>query len=107
MLDFYAHYETFSKLAKKYQPQGLDKMLSKYSERSRPVTEITDRYNKLSYSERRKSDTEIQDQYLKSQLKETVAERVKIMSRKIKIQKPGTGIKILSQTNYQPDFQYY
>ena len=32
MLDFYVHHETIFKLNKKYRPQRLDKMLSKYSE---------------------------------------------------------------------------
>lgn len=30
MLDFYIHHETISKLIEKYQPQELDKLLSKY-----------------------------------------------------------------------------
>ena len=35
MLDFYVHYNTFSKLTKRYQLQRLDKVLSKYSQHCR------------------------------------------------------------------------
>ena len=35
MLDFYVHYNTFSKLTKRYQLQRLGKVLSKYSQHCR------------------------------------------------------------------------
>ena len=69
MFDLYVHNETTFKLVDKYQPQRLDKALSKYSKHSRSVQEIEDQLNQLS-------------KYLKSQLKETITERVKSMPQK-------------------------
>ena len=51
----------------KYQPQRLDKVLRKYSKRSRSVGEIEEEYNQISkYSTRKRSDEEVKDQYLNS-----------------------------------------
>lgn len=50
----------------KYQPQRFDKVLRKYSKRSRSVGEIEEQYNQISkYSTRKRSDEEVKDQYLK------------------------------------------
>ena len=86
------------KADQKYQPQRLDKVLSKYSKPSRSVGELEGYYNDLNkYSECNKPDKNIEAKYLKSHPKETIAERVKLMSPKTKRQKLGTGIKILTK----------
>ena len=42
IFDFYTHWQTFCKLTKKFQPQRLDKVLSKYQKHSISVREIED-----------------------------------------------------------------
>ena len=58
-------------------------MRSKYSKHSKSARKIEDRCNELS-------------KYSKSPPEETVAERIKLMPRKRKRQKIGTGIKVLT-----------
>ena len=62
MLNFYVY---VFKLAEKYQPQRLDKMVSKHSHHIRLNEEIKDQYEK-------------QSKYLISQLEEAIADRVKL-----------------------------
>ena len=73
MLDFYA--DTI------FNPQRLDKVLSKYSKCSISVGEIEDQYEELM-------------KYLESLLEETIAERVKLERQKM-----GLVIKILTPNN--------
>ena len=83
------------KADQKYQPQRLDKVLSKYLKANRTVGELEGYYNDLNkYSECNKPDKDIEDKYLKSHPNKTIAERVKLMLLKTR-QKPGTVIKTL------------
>ena len=66
---FYLHRETIFKLTKKYHPQRLDKVLSKYLKPSKSVREIEDHYNELS-------------KYSKSPSEVIIAERVKLKKNK-------------------------
>ena len=55
MLDFYVSHETIFNLTEKYQFQGSDKVLSKYSKHSWTITEIEDQFNELCiYSKRQR-----------------------------------------------------
>ena len=64
MLDFYVLHDIICKLTLIYQPQRLEKVLSKYSKHNRSVREIEDQYNELSkYSKHSRSVSEIDDQY--------------------------------------------
>ena len=65
MLNFYVYHDTIFKLAEKYQPQRLDKVVSKHSNHIRSTEEIKDQYEK-------------QSKYLISHLEEAIAERVKL-----------------------------
>lgn len=83
MLDFYLNHETPFKLNEKYQHQRLNKVLSKYSKHSQSVTEIEDLYKELN-------------KYSKSTPEVTIAEKLKLMPRKRKIQKAATEIKLVT-----------
>ena len=64
ILDFYVPHETIFKLIKKYKPQKLDKVLTKYSKHSRSAGEIEDQYNELSkYSKRSRCVKEAKNLY--------------------------------------------
>ena len=65
MLNFYVYHDNIFKLAEKYQPQRLNKVVSKHSNHIRSIEEIKDQYEK-------------QSKYLISQLEEAIAERVKL-----------------------------
>ena len=85
------------KADQKYQPQRLDKVLSKYSKPNRSVGELEGYYNDLNkYSECSKPDKDIEVKYLKPHPRK-LAERVKLIPPKTKRQKTGTGIKILTK----------
>ena len=71
------------KLSQKYQPQRLDKLLSKYSNHTKSDRQIEDHYHEVS-------------KYSKSLPEETIEETVKLMPGKRKRQNTGTEIKILS-----------
>ena len=79
MLDFYVSHETIFNLIEKYQFQGSDKVLSKYSKHGWTIREVEDQFNELCiYSKHQRSIGKIEKQskYLKSQLEETIGERV-------------------------------
>ena len=65
VLDFYLNRETILKLSKKYKPQRLDKVLSKYSKYSKSVGEIEYYYDKTV-------------KYLKSEPVKTIPEIVEL-----------------------------
>ena len=46
ILDVYVHYDTIFKLAEKYQPQRLDKVISRHTNHNISVDEIKDQYEK-------------------------------------------------------------
>ena len=65
ILDVYVYYDTIFKLTEKYQPQRLDKVISRQTNHNISVDEIKDQYEK-------------QSKHLISQLEEAIAERVKL-----------------------------
>ena len=48
MLEFYVHNNNVFKLIEKYRPRRLNRVLSKYSKRSKSVKEIEDQEKELS-----------------------------------------------------------
>ena len=47
-LDFYVHHDTIFKLTEKYNPQILNKVISRHSNHDRSIEEIEDQYEKQS-----------------------------------------------------------
>ena len=46
--DFYVHHDTIFKLTEKYNPQILNKVISRHSNHSRSIEETEDQYEKQS-----------------------------------------------------------
>ena len=78
-------------MTKKYQPQILDKVLSKYSNHSITATEIANYYNELRYSNQIKK--------LEFSIKMTAGIKLIPRKRTGKEQKTGKGINIVTPNN--------